>query len=145
MVLFYMMTSSFLEEREESEDEEEEEEKDVSSELVRCSNIYCKFQKWYHLGCVGLKHKPGEVEDWWCSETCRKTKSSPYCVCHEAKEEETVRCRNGDFCEAGQKFHLSCVGLDTHPGIAYYCSHVSLNGLEGKGHKRHLRHGVKTG
>ncbi len=95
---------------------DEDEEDGVSRHLVRCSNINCQHKKWYHLGCVDLTKEPDTFEDWWCSDECRATKSSEFCVCKQAKDETTVMCSSGEFCEGGQKFHLSCIGLNAHPG-----------------------------
>ncbi len=86
-----------------------------TSELIECANKKCLLKRWYHLGCVGLSEAPPELEDWWCSEVCRKTGASTYCICKQVKDDDTVVCSNPS-CEYGQKFHKSCVGLKGKPG-----------------------------
>ena len=86
--------------------------------MVECSNMHCAMGRWFHLGCIPpvangsgkddvLEHVPSG--DWWCSEDCRSTNNSAYCVCRKMKG-PTISCTNPN-CQRGQKFHFNCVGL----------------------------------
>ena len=85
---------------------------DTGGEIIRCSNPDCDLQ-WLHLHCMKMTEVdlPVAGMDWYCSERCRASKKSMYCICQKRIEgTPQVTCFSGaDRCKGGVVFHTICV------------------------------------
>lgn len=90
---------------------------DIDDSMIRCSNDSCMNGMWFHLECVGLDEVVAAEEDWWCSEQCRSSNTSQFCLCRDYKPtEETIKCSRGERCEGPGIFHRSCVDICRNAG-----------------------------
>jgi len=89
---------------------------DRPERMFRCSNPDCAVGSWFHKNCVGIKSEPSEFDDWFCSEECRETETSIFCVCKRIKAGPTVQCGLGASCKNGVIFHMECVHMEQMPG-----------------------------
>nr|XP_006824415.1 PREDICTED: uncharacterized protein LOC102804843 [Saccoglossus kowalevskii] len=97
---------------------------DVDSlSMIECSaQKNCECAQWYHFECVGLDEEDDLLEDWWCSDGCKKW--SIYCCKRNREEEEDVvwiGCSNEASCINNQWFHLDCKGLKELPDGDWFC------------------------
>ena len=85
--------------------------------MIECSaREKCPFQRWYHMTCLDVTAENTDLSaDWWCDEDCEVY--SIFCVCQKHKPgAQLIQCASGDYCLAGERFHLECVGRSKVPG-----------------------------
>ena len=79
--------------------------------MVECGNLDCLDGRWFHADCVGRNPCAPLSEEWFCSDLCKESEYSSFCLCRRKKSEDYIKCSAADDCKFGAFFHPACVGV----------------------------------
>ena len=81
---------------------------DAPGKKIRCCNLKCSRQ-WFHMKCVNVLND-SQVDDWYCSTSCKESDSYIYCHCLKktGMEDRMIQCELASKCFLFQWYHLPC-------------------------------------